>query len=143
MDDTSYGIQGRLAQLNAVLRKSDAALYDHLQGQGVDTSFFGMQHSPLVALSIWCQLSLLVALRWITTLFSREFDLPDTMYSCTLLSLYCPIALPSFIVKEAVGQPFLRHANAGLRVIHLRHHGNDTSLNPELYLLLSLTFSGS
>lgn len=69
MDDTRYGLQGRILVLAHVLRRADARLSAHLAAQGLDTSFFG--------------------LRWITTLLSREFDLPDTTYVRTPSAVAC------------------------------------------------------
>ena len=41
MDDTSYGLQGRIHQLSEILKRQDPQVYDHLKKQGMDTSFFG------------------------------------------------------------------------------------------------------
>jgi hypothetical protein len=41
MDDTSYGIQGRIEQLSSIVRRADTPLFDRLRRQGVDTSFYG------------------------------------------------------------------------------------------------------
>eukprot|EP00980_Cylindrotheca_fusiformis_P024912 scaffold12720_cov152-Cylindrotheca_fusiformis.AAC.1 len=59
MDDTNTGIQGRIANLQRLLQTHDPEVYEHLQEVGIDASFF--------------------AIRWLTTLLSREFLLPDTI----------------------------------------------------------------
>jgi Rab-GTPase-TBC domain len=59
LDNEDTGIQGRLQALEILLRKHDVQLYEHLRDVGIDTSFF--------------------AIRWWTTLLSREFLLPDTI----------------------------------------------------------------
>jgi hypothetical protein len=59
MDATHNGIQGRLANLQRLLKTHDPEVHGHLQEIGIDASFF--------------------AIRWLTTLLSREFLLPDTI----------------------------------------------------------------
>lgn len=59
MDATHTGIQGRIANLQRLLQTHDPEVYEHLQEVGIDASFF--------------------AIRWLTTLLSREFLLPDTI----------------------------------------------------------------
>jgi hypothetical protein len=59
LDQAESGIQGRLQALEALLRKHDPQVQEHLQDIGIDVSFF--------------------AIRWWTTLLSREFLLPDTI----------------------------------------------------------------
>lgn len=59
MDATHTGIQGRIGNLQNLLKTHDPEVYEHLQEYGIDASFF--------------------AIRWLTTLLSREFLLPDTI----------------------------------------------------------------
>ncbi|KAL3936777.1 MAG: hypothetical protein SGBAC_007981 [Bacillariaceae sp.] len=59
MDDSHTGIQGRIANLQRLLKTHDPEVFEHLQEVGIDASFF--------------------AIRWLTTLLSREFLLPDTI----------------------------------------------------------------
>ena len=59
MDATHTGIQGRISNLQNLLKTHDPEVYEHLQEYGIDASFF--------------------AIRWLTTLLSREFLLPDTI----------------------------------------------------------------
>ena len=59
LDDTSTGIQGRMANLERLLQTHDPSLQSHLHDVGIDASFY--------------------ALRWLSTLLSREFLLPDTI----------------------------------------------------------------
>lgn len=57
--NSSSGIQGRIAELSALLHRHDPELHQYLQAQQLEPSYY--------------------ALRWITTLLSREFNLPDTI----------------------------------------------------------------
>ena len=50
MDDTRYGLQGRIQQLGHIIKRQDLPVYDHLRKQGMDTSFFG---ELLSILSCW------------------------------------------------------------------------------------------
>jgi hypothetical protein len=59
LDEAESGIRGRLSALEDLLTKHDPEVMDHLVENGLDSSFF--------------------AVRWWTTLLSREFLLPDTM----------------------------------------------------------------
>ena len=59
MDDEETGIQGRLAHMQKLLKLHDPEVQEHLQEVGVDVSYY--------------------AVRWWTTLLSREFLLPDTI----------------------------------------------------------------
>jgi Rab-GTPase-TBC domain len=59
MDDAETGIQGRITNMKNLLSTHDPALQEHLQDCGIDSSFY--------------------AIRWLTTLLSREFLLPDTI----------------------------------------------------------------
>ena len=59
MDDADTGIQGRITNMENLLSTHDPALHEHLQECGIDSSFY--------------------AIRWLTTLLSREFLLPDTI----------------------------------------------------------------
>eukprot|EP00934_Nitzschia_sp_Nitz4_P008806 Nitzschia sp. Nitz4//scaffold37_size175936//23829//26241//NITZ4_002027-RA/size175936-augustus-gene-0.4-mRNA-1//1//CDS//3329549731//8796//frame0 len=59
MDTHSKGIHGRMGNLEQLLKIHDPAVYEHLQNLGIDSSFY--------------------AFRWLTTLLSREFLLPDTI----------------------------------------------------------------
>ncbi|CAJ1947247.1 unnamed protein product [Cylindrotheca closterium] len=59
MDDSHTGIQSRIANLQRLLKTHDPEVFEHLQEVGIDASFF--------------------AIRWLTTLLSREFLLPDTI----------------------------------------------------------------
>ena len=59
MDDADTGIQGRITNMENLLSTHDPALQEHLQECGIDSSFY--------------------AIRWLTTLLSREFLLPDTI----------------------------------------------------------------
>lgn len=59
LDDSSTGIKGRMAGIDTLLQHHDVKLHSVLVGLGVDPTFY--------------------TLRWITTLLSREFDLPDTL----------------------------------------------------------------
>jgi Rab-GTPase-TBC domain len=59
LDDTKTGIQGRMANVERLLQTHDPSLQAHLNDLGIDSSFF--------------------LLRWLGTLMSREFLLPDTI----------------------------------------------------------------
>ena len=59
MDDAETGIQGRIANMQTLLNKHDPEVKEHLDEIGVDASYY--------------------AIRWWTTLLSREFLLPDTI----------------------------------------------------------------
>ena len=59
MDDSATGIQGRLAHMQTLLQMHDPEVEEHLDEVGVDVSYY--------------------AVRWWTTLLSREFLLPDTI----------------------------------------------------------------
>ena len=59
MDDTAGGVKARLATLEQQLQLHDPDLAAHLEAQGLRPQFY--------------------ALRWITTLLTREFELPDTV----------------------------------------------------------------
>ena len=41
MDDTRYGLQGRILQLSEIIKRQDPQVFDHLHKQGMDTSFYG------------------------------------------------------------------------------------------------------
>lgn len=59
LDDSKSGIQGRIANMQMLLERHDPELFRHLEDIGMDPSFY--------------------AIRWLTTLLSREFLLPDTI----------------------------------------------------------------
>lgn len=59
LDDAATGIQGRINMLETLLKSHDPEVTAHLSDEGVECSFF--------------------AVRWLTTLLSREFLLPDTI----------------------------------------------------------------
>lgn len=59
MDETESGIHGRIRSVMELLQRLDGEVYQYLQNQGLDASFY--------------------CLRWVTTLLSREFHLPDTI----------------------------------------------------------------
>jgi hypothetical protein len=59
LDDSQSGIQGRIANMQMLLERHDPELFRHLDDIGMDPSFY--------------------AIRWLTTLLSREFLLPDTI----------------------------------------------------------------
>lgn len=59
MDSHSTGIQGRIGHMQRLLQTHDPIVFDHLQSCGIDSHFY--------------------AYRWLTTLLSREFLLPDTI----------------------------------------------------------------
>lgn len=58
LDDHDTGIQGRIHAMQALLARHDPEVREHLEEIGIETSFY--------------------AIRWWTTLLSREFLLPDT-----------------------------------------------------------------
>jgi hypothetical protein len=59
MDESDTGIQGRIANMHTLLGRHDPEVKEHLEDCGIDASFY--------------------AIRWWTTLLSREFLLPDTI----------------------------------------------------------------
>lgn len=59
LDDSTTGIKGRMAGIDSLLQHHDVKLHTWLVELGIDPTFY--------------------TLRWITTLLSREFDLPDTL----------------------------------------------------------------
>ena len=59
MDNHDTGIQGRINNMNALLKLHDPEVAFHLEEVGIHASFY--------------------AIRWLTTLLSREFLLPDTI----------------------------------------------------------------
>ena len=59
LDTAETGIQGRIANMQNLLSTHDPEVQEHLQECGIDASFY--------------------AIRWLTTLLSREFLLPDTI----------------------------------------------------------------
>mmetsp|Transcript_6060 Transcript_6060/g.17686 ORF Transcript_6060/g.17686 Transcript_6060/m.17686 type:complete len:824 (-) Transcript_6060:284-2755(-) len=59
LDDSESGIQGRMQAVHSLLERHDAQLCAYLDGLNLDPTFY--------------------SLRWITTLLSREFNLPDTL----------------------------------------------------------------
>jgi len=59
LDDSESGIQGRMKAVHSLLNHHDAELCAYLDGLNLDPTFY--------------------SLRWITTLLSREFTLPDTL----------------------------------------------------------------
>lgn len=59
LDQAHTGIQGRINEMQALLTKHDPEVAEHLKELGIDASFY--------------------AIRWWTTLLSREFLLPDTI----------------------------------------------------------------
>eukprot|EP01041_Mallomonas_annulata_P005741 gene5741-11610_t len=59
MDESDSGICGRILEFTNVLHAHDPVLVSVMRNQGLDPTFF--------------------SLRWMTTLMSREFDLPDTI----------------------------------------------------------------
>jgi hypothetical protein len=59
MDDSATGIQGRLAHMQTLLQMHDPEVKEHLDEVDVNVSYY--------------------AVRWWTTLLSREFLLPDTI----------------------------------------------------------------
>ena len=59
MDSHSTGIQGRIGNFQRLLQTHDPVVFEHLQECGIDSHFY--------------------AYRWLTTLLSREFLLPDTI----------------------------------------------------------------
>jgi Rab-GTPase-TBC domain len=59
LDNADTGIQGRIAAMDALLARHDPSVKEHLDELGLEVSFY--------------------AIRWWTTLLSREFLLPDTI----------------------------------------------------------------
>ena len=59
MDDSATGIYSRIKMMQTLLRRHDAEIIEHFDDIGIESSFF--------------------AIRWWTTLLSREFLLPDTI----------------------------------------------------------------
>ena len=59
LDAVSTGIRGRISALQDLLERHDPSLKEHFVELGIDASFY--------------------AVRWLTTLLSREFLLPDTI----------------------------------------------------------------
>mmetsp|Transcript_7284 Transcript_7284/g.8347 ORF Transcript_7284/g.8347 Transcript_7284/m.8347 type:complete len:554 (+) Transcript_7284:99-1760(+) len=59
LDSTSDGLKGRIDSLMLLLKKHDRNLHLHLANLEINPQFY--------------------ALRWLTTLLSREFELPDTV----------------------------------------------------------------
>jgi len=59
LDDADTGIQGRMANMISLLSVHDPEVRCHLDDCGIDPSFY--------------------SIRWLTTLLSREFLLPDTI----------------------------------------------------------------
>lgn len=59
MDSSVTGIQGRIDNVTSLLKTHDPEIQEHLVECGIDASFY--------------------AIRWLTTLLSREFLLPDTI----------------------------------------------------------------
>lgn len=59
LDNSDSGIHARIRALHDLLRAHDPELARHLEMLGLDPTFY--------------------SLRWITTLLSREFNLPDTL----------------------------------------------------------------
>lgn len=59
LDDADTGIQGRISNMTTLLSLHDPEVRCHLDDMGIDASFY--------------------AIRWLTTLLSREFLLPDTI----------------------------------------------------------------
>mmetsp|Transcript_14279 Transcript_14279/g.47713 ORF Transcript_14279/g.47713 Transcript_14279/m.47713 type:complete len:268 (-) Transcript_14279:157-960(-) len=59
LDNSDSGIHGKIGRLDAMLQAHDPQLHAHLRAHRLDPGFY--------------------ALRWITTLLAREFDIGDTM----------------------------------------------------------------
>lgn len=59
LDEADTGIQGRMANMIALLSLHDPEVRCHLDDCGIDPAFY--------------------SIRWLTTLLSREFSLPDTI----------------------------------------------------------------
>jgi hypothetical protein len=85
LDDSTCGIQGRIANMQALLERHDPELFLHLEEVGMDPSFY--------------------AIRWLTTLLSREFLLPDTirlwdsMFSSTHKENFLRYACGTMVMK--------------------------------------------
>jgi len=76
MDATDTGIEGRIQQLETLLARHDPALNKHFRMLGLDAHFY--------------------SLRWITTLFCREFTLPDSI--AVWDALFADEKLPEFVL---------------------------------------------
>jgi hypothetical protein len=76
MDATDTGIEGRIQQLETLLARHDPALDKHFRMLGLDAHFY--------------------SLRWITTLFCREFTLPDSI--AVWDALFADDKLPEFVL---------------------------------------------
>jgi hypothetical protein len=59
LDNSDAGLSGKISRLNELLRQHDPELWQHLNRNKLDPSYY--------------------SLRWITTLLAREFTLPDTI----------------------------------------------------------------
>ena len=59
LDTAESGLRGQISALSVLLQRHDRETFEHLAQHEVHLQFF--------------------ALRWLTTLLSREFDLPDTV----------------------------------------------------------------
>ncbi len=59
LDSEDTGIKGRLTELGDIIQRNDPELAAHFDSHGIITQFF--------------------AIRWLTTLLSREYTLPDTL----------------------------------------------------------------
>ena len=75
LDDSLTGLTGRLEELGALILLHDPQLHDHLSSHQVETTYYGM--------------------RWLTTLLSREFTLPDTIRLWD--SMLASADLPNFL----------------------------------------------
>ena len=76
MDATDTGIEGRIQQLEILLARHDPALNKHFRMLGLDAHFY--------------------SLRWITTLFCRDFSLPDSI--AVWDALFADDKLPEFVL---------------------------------------------
>jgi hypothetical protein len=76
MDATDTGIEGRIQELEILLARHDPALNKHFRMIGLDAHFY--------------------SLRWITTLFCREFTLPDSI--AVWDALFADDKLPEFVL---------------------------------------------
>jgi hypothetical protein len=89
MDTSLTGIQGRIDNLTSLLKTHDPEVQEHLEGEcAIDASFY--------------------AIRWLTTLLSREFLLPDT------------IRLWDSMFASSHKENFLRYV-CGTMVMMIRH----------------------
>ncbi|CDJ31170.1 LOW QUALITY PROTEIN: uncharacterized protein EMH_0008230 [Eimeria mitis] len=59
LDPTDAGVRGRLASLDALLRKKDEEVWMHLNAVGVEPQFY--------------------ALRWLLLMLTQEFEMPDVL----------------------------------------------------------------